>query len=490
MAKPSLSETHPELAAQADGWDPTVITAGSNKKLQWICPAGHGYVATPNNRSNGKGCPVCAGRKVLPGVNDLGTTHPHLTSQALFDVSKVSAGTHRRCPWRCSHGHEWEAPVYSRASGKGCPVCSGHRVAAGTNDLATTHPDLAAQACFDTTRVSAGSNRRLEWKCEQGHRWHATVASRVAGNGCAVCSNYLVVTGVNDLATTHPELVAQACFDPSTVTAGSQKKLLWKCDLGHEWMATAANRTRNGSGCGVCANYTLAVGINDLATTHPELAAQACFDPTMVIAGTNKRLQWQCSEGHTWTATGNHRLSGKGCPYCANQILLPGYNDMATTHPELVAEAIFDPATVIAGTNRRLRWRCATGHEWTATGNSRAFRGTGCPDCAESGFKPGSLGWLYLLKHDNWVAQQIGISNRPEQRLATHRRNGWTVLDLRGPMDGYLTQDWERDILRWLRKRGVSASTGDFDGYTESWSLDDFQANSLTELMEAVRNSE
>ena len=31
--KPSLAETHPEIAAQADGWDPTTLTFGSGKKV-------------------------------------------------------------------------------------------------------------------------------------------------------------------------------------------------------------------------------------------------------------------------------------------------------------------------------------------------------------------------------------------------------------------------------------------------------------------------
>ena len=31
--KPSLAETHPELATQADGWDPSTFSAGSGKKV-------------------------------------------------------------------------------------------------------------------------------------------------------------------------------------------------------------------------------------------------------------------------------------------------------------------------------------------------------------------------------------------------------------------------------------------------------------------------
>lgn len=41
IPKPSLAETHPEIAKQADGWDPTTLTAGSNKKVDWKCQVGH-----------------------------------------------------------------------------------------------------------------------------------------------------------------------------------------------------------------------------------------------------------------------------------------------------------------------------------------------------------------------------------------------------------------------------------------------------------------
>src|SRR4051812_4214552 len=69
--QPPLSETHPELAAQAYGWDPTSLSAGSNKKREWECPNAHRFVASINNRISGKGCPYCANKKVLVGFNDL-----------------------------------------------------------------------------------------------------------------------------------------------------------------------------------------------------------------------------------------------------------------------------------------------------------------------------------------------------------------------------------------------------------------------------------
>ena len=90
-----------------------------------------------------------------------------------------------------------------------------------------------------------------------------------------------------------------------------------------------------------------------LSETHPELAKEAYgWDPTTVVAGTNKKLDWKCKQGHTWIASGVKRTAGQGCPVCSNRNVLKGFNDMATTHPELAKEAHgWDPTTVRAGTN-------------------------------------------------------------------------------------------------------------------------------------------
>ena len=58
------------------------------------------------------------------------------------------------------------------------------------------------------------------------------------------------------------------------VTAGSAKKVWWKCDKGvdHEWEATIVKRNR-GRKCPICSGQKV-VKSNCLATTHPEIAKQ------------------------------------------------------------------------------------------------------------------------------------------------------------------------------------------------------------------------
>jgi hypothetical protein len=176
--------------------------------------------------------------------------------------------------------------------------------------------------------------------------------------------------------------------------------------------------------------------------------------------------------------------------------VLAGFNDLKTTHPLIARDALeFDPTKFIAGSNVRLRWKCPEGHVWSTSPNSRTGEaGTGCPSCAKSGFDPNENGWLYFLDHPTWELLQIGITNDPKRRIAKHQKLGGEVIELRGPMDGLLTQNWETAMLRTLKKRGARLSpeevAGKFDGYSEAWTKESFQTNSLKALMELVEEDD
>jgi hypothetical protein len=481
-----LSTTHPELAREAC-FDATAVTSGSSMKVDWQCQLGHRWNTTVASRTRANnGCPYCGNKAVLPGFNDLATLRPDLARQALFDATSVTTGSDKVGRWCCDVGHEWEAPVGNRSRGAGCPFCSGRRLLAGFNDLGTTNPELAQQACFDPSTVSAGMDVLVPWICSDGHRWEAKVVDRARGQGCPVCSGRQLLVGFNDLATTHPQLAAEALFDPTTVMAGASLRLKWRCASGHEWETLLSNRVNHGTGCPFCGGRSVLPGFNDLATVHPVLAAEALFDPTTVTAGSPQKRPWRCSAGHEWTAPVSARSNGQGCPYCAGRRVLPGFNDLASARPDLVPEAQFDATTVTQFSSKKVPWQCREGHQWQATVANRTRAGSGCPTCAKTGFKPGLRGWLYLLEHPSWELLQIGITNAPEVRVGEHLRRGWLALDVRGPMDGVLTRDWERAILEFLREigvhTGIDSAGGRFDGYTEAWRRDEFRARRVCRL--------
>ncbi len=226
------------------------------------------------------------------------------------------------------------------------------------------------------------------WRCPKNHpEFPATVANRaLKGSGCPYCTGRLPIPGETDLDTTHPHLAQELVTeDPATLKAGTNRKVLWLCPEGHEYSSSVVGRALKGTGCSVCVNQEVLSGFNDLATTHPTLAAELRdIDPTTITPGSNKKVWWVCPEGHEWPVIVAKRTKrGYGCPTCSNRQILIGYNDLATTHPEIAKELVnVDPTTIHKGTRDKVTWVCPEGHQYPSRVYSRAVTGNGCPKCS------------------------------------------------------------------------------------------------------------
>jgi hypothetical protein len=505
-----LKTTHPVIAQELQDVDPRTISMGTHRKLKWKCSKGHIYLNTVNARtSQNQNCPFCSGKQVLAGFNDIATTHPELASQIYEgNAEHVTRGSKQVFTWRCELGHMYKVSIGERAGkNRGCPYCAGKKVLSGFNDLLTTHPELAGELVgSEGNKVSKGSGKKLEWKCLLGHEYVATVASRTLGSGCPICAGDKVLAGFNDLETTHPAIAAELLNgDPREVSKGMDKSFLWACPTGHSYSAPVKNRVSN-QNCPYCAGKAVLKGFNDLATTHPEIASELIDgDPTKISKGSVKSYKWKCSLGHIYASKVNTRTTGPSCPYCSGNKVLEGFNDLLTTFPEIAKELVdVDPRTISRGSIRKCKWKCEFGHTWTTSPNSRTNHATpsGCPTCTIYGYDPNKDGWLYFMEHESFGYLQIGITNFPEDRLKHHRKFGWELLQLRGPMDGQLTANWETSILRMLRAKNAQMGPGksDMDKIskadskafvgTEMWLRASFQANSINELMRLTEEFE
>ncbi len=249
---------------------PEYFTANSGKKVWWKCGKGHEYQATIANRNNGKGCPYCAGQKVLIGYNDLQTVNPTLAREWNYEKNddlkpeQFTANSGKKVWWICAKGHEWQSSIGNRNNGKGCPCCAGQKVLIGYNDLQTVNPMLAKEWDYEKNGdlkpeyFTSNSNKKVWWKCNKGHEWQATIYDRNNGCGCPYCSGRYAIKGENDLQTKNPTLAKEWNYEkngdlkPEHFTANSGKKVWWKCNKGHEWQARIDHRN-NGSGCPYCA---------------------------------------------------------------------------------------------------------------------------------------------------------------------------------------------------------------------------------------------
>jgi hypothetical protein len=499
----SFSAVRPDLVPQ---WHPTRnveltpddVTTGSGKKVWWKCPAGpdHEWQAAVSSRVRGNGCPFCRG--LYPSVTNSLLSVPYLaaefhpTMNGDITPDQVVAGTNKKYWWKCAQGpdHEWQAHGKDRLQGKGCPFCAGHR-ASVTNSLAMFpklvkefHPTKNGDITPD--QVVAGTNKKYWWKCAQGpdHEWQAPSSRRIAGGGCPFCRG--LATSVTNSLANHPRIASEfhptknGHLSPEVLVAGTEQKVWWKCAKGpdHEWQAVVANRVRQNKGCPFCAGHRASV-TNSLAM-FPKLVKE--FHPTkngditpdQVVAGTNKKYWWKCAQGpdHEWQAMAVSRSLGAGCLFCVGQ--RPSVTNDLNNFPELVAEfhptknGHLTPANFVAGTNKQIWWQCACGQAWRAPG-ARRLSGSGCPNCAETGYSPLKAGTFYVLCGGAWG--KFGVSNKPAQRLgqhAVHGTFGTEVVSITFE-DGRRPLALERDLLAYLRELGAPTAPSDIPGHTETF---------------------
>ena len=260
---------------------------------------------------------------------------------------------HDKVWWKCKNNHSWPAEIASRVNGRGCPYCAGQRVIEGENDLYTwalannkniIEEWLAEKNRISLKEISWKNNNIFWWKCVNGHEWRASVANRVNGTGCPKCNSSCTISKTRNKTSfrtwcnenNHLELLEEWDYEknndctPDTITHGSHKKVWWKCVNGHSWDAVLKSRKYN-HGCPYCSstNKKAIKGINDLVswcTENNKLYILEEWDyeknsgqnPNQYTFGSHARIWWKCSKGHSWQAVIKERtkLNGNTCPEC------------------------------------------------------------------------------------------------------------------------------------------------------------------------------
>lgn len=221
------------------------------------------------------------------------------------------------------------------------------------------------------------------------------------------------------------------------VSAHSKKKAWWVCDKEHRWQATI-DHVSNGTRCPYCSNKKVLSGYNDLTTINPSLAKEWNYKknkhlkPSDFMPNSNKRVWWECPDGHEWEAIISDRNNGNGCPYCSNKKILPGFNDLATKNPELAKEWNYKkndnllPTNFSPNSTKKVWWVCKKGHEWEASICNRNGKCSGCPYC--SGRKP-IVGYNDLVTLNPRLAKEWNYekngSLRPEDFTLNSQQKVW-----------------------------------------------------------------
>lgn len=239
-------------------------------------PVGYMWKTCPNDlnheslilksNSNRVDCPICSGKRILSGFNDLKTLYPKLakswSSKNEQSASDISPFSHTHFWWKESCGHEFKSPINRRQRGDGCPVCSGKQIILGVNDFASQRPDLVKEWDFaknkiSPTEVTVGSKRKVYW-VSHGHMWSAPIQARaIAEQGCSVCAGKTINVGINDFLSNNSTLSREWNYkknekDPDQYVKKSNSQVWWSCEeCSHEWVASI-NARQQGRGCIRC----------------------------------------------------------------------------------------------------------------------------------------------------------------------------------------------------------------------------------------------
>lgn len=117
-----------------------------------------------------------------------------------FFPNEINIGDKRHVWWKCEKGHDWTTTCgekfYQHVQ---CPYCTGRKVLAGYNDLATIYPDIASEwhptknEDLKSSDFTYKTQRKVWWLCPNcGYEWRTSIYERtIHHTGCPNCKSGL-----------------------------------------------------------------------------------------------------------------------------------------------------------------------------------------------------------------------------------------------------------------------------------------------------------
>lgn len=415
---------------------PSDVTAGSGKRVWWLCPIGHEYQAVIRDRnSSNTQCPICSKsiqtsfpeqaiyfyvQKLYPdSINGYKDIFSHSMELDIF-IPSIRVGIE-------FDGANWHhSSKQLKREQKKYSICQQNKITLirvkehtgeqwlGVADAiyyipkfrTYTELNLVIKAILD----SIDKNTNM-WTRKNPYHLHSVVDVDLMRDRAAILSYLSTVK--DSLADIRPDVAEKWDYNengnllPTMFTVSSNQIVAWKCPkCGHKWNSSINSMTRSGRhGCAICSKtergitFTKSVveKVGSLAETMPELVKEwhptknGNLTPKDISAGHFKAVWWRCSKcGYEWMASPNNRKKGVGCPCCSGRVPKIGVNDLATLYPELLKEWDYrqnkniDPSEFLPGSGKKVWWKCSCcGYEWNTEIRNRT-RGHGCPKCSKS----------------------------------------------------------------------------------------------------------
>lgn len=404
-----LGSKDPEIAAE---WHPTKngnltpydVTYGSKQQVWWLGKCGHEWKSQINNRRNTPGCPICIGRRIVPGINDLASENPdiakewHPTKNGELTPDRIASHSNKAVWWLGVCGHEWRAQPNDRVNGSGCPVCKMER-STSFEEKAIAHY-LSKLTVVEESAHPLKSRKELDIYLPElrvaveydGEAYHRSVEKDLRKN--KECEE----SGIRLIRIREPNCPEMAGCPTIVMESrndeGLSKALMILMRMLFPDRKRFPRIDLNKDRASIYESYVKSAKDKSFAELNPELLSywnkerNGALNPEYVKSLSSKKLWWKCDKGHEWQATVANFTNGSRCPYCSGRKVLKGFNDIFTTNPEF--KEIWDyenntigPETISAGTHTKVWIRYPCGHSILKRPLDY-LKNANCPVCKKS----------------------------------------------------------------------------------------------------------
>ena len=185
------------------------------------------------------------------------------------------------------------------------------------------------------------------------------------------------------------------------------------------WNVSPFNFLNHPNGCPECQREILSKYYKSRMKTDEQFNQEVDtldtgIKPMSEYSGYNNIIPFMCKMGHIWDSTPHAVLDGYGCPYCAGQKILVGFNDLWTTDPD-IAKMLSNPNIgyeISRGSKRVVSWTCPRCGERKMSSVKQVITyGLACSACSDGISYPNKFMYNILL--------QLGIDFQREVNKAT-----------------------------------------------------------------------
>lgn len=342
-----LVSRYPSLAKEWDqvkngSLDPNCISPNTNMSVWWICPdCGMSYKAIVESRVSGQGCPNCQKwmntsleeqimfyyvRKVFPdAINNYHADYLGRYEIDVFIPSRSIAIEFDGIKWHLKKSRDLEKDKLAIENGISIIRLRDSR----REPLNDGSYEIFYSYRQDRYKYLKDPLEKLFNHLSDKYNVNCCIKIDIRNDLQTIIEEFKLEKKKKSIAFTNPELVEEWDHElngntiPTQVTAGSQKKIWWKCrKCGNTWAATPKARVLGHTGCPYCDGKKIKAGFNDLATKRPDLIEDWDYErntlsPTDVAPNSMKVVSWKCNKcGFLWESSPNYRFRRSKCPNC------------------------------------------------------------------------------------------------------------------------------------------------------------------------------